>query len=170
MNRFQKCFIFGQAYFEAVSKYSGTASYSNEKSVGFIIPIIVLVFIGVIYIMSQRAGGDFVNFILIGIGAITAIYWVKILKNMIKSSTSQYKPRETETKNWVYDLIKGNNEFVFVAEVPGPDDKIQVRLVEGILYIRGSSAFSKEVPIEGSSQMQISDFKYRNGVLTLRIS
>ena len=29
--------------------------------------------------------------------------------------------------------------------------------------------FSKEVPIEGSSGMQIADFKYRNGVLTLRI-
>ena len=36
--------------------------------------------------------------------------------------------REQETKNWVYDLIKGEGEFVFVAEVPGPEDKIAVRL------------------------------------------
>ena len=63
-------------------------------------------------------------------------------------------------------MIKGENEIVFVAEVPGPDDKIVVRLVEGVLYIRGSGNFSKEVPIEGSSGMQIADFKYRNGVLT----
>ena len=56
-----------------------------------------------------------------------------------------------------------------MAEVPGPDDKITVRLIEGVLYIRGAGNFSKEVPIEGSSGMQISDFKYRNGVLTLRI-
>ena len=57
-----------------------------------------------------------------------------------------------------------------MAEVPGPDDKIMVRLIDGILYVRGSGGFSKEVQIEGSNNMKISDFKYRNGVLTLRIS
>jgi len=67
-------------------------------------------------------------------------------------------------------LLRVINQFVFVAEVPGPDDKIMVRLIEGILYIRGTGGFSKEVQIEGSNQMKISDFKYRNGVLTLRIS
>ena len=30
--------------------------------------------------------------------------------------------------------------------------------------------FQKEVPIEGSNEMRISDFKYSNGVLTLRIN
>ena len=49
------------------------------------------------------------------------------------------------------------------------EDKIAVRLVDGILYVRGTSGFSKEVPIEGANEMQIFDFKYRNGVLTLRI-
>ena len=33
-----------------------------------------------------------------------------------------------------------------------------------------SNGFSKEVPIEGSNEMRISDFKYSNGVLTLRIN
>ena len=53
--------------------------------------------------------------------------------------------REQEIKNWVYDLIKGEGEFVFVAEVPGPEDKIAVRLVDGMLYVRGTGGFSKEV-------------------------
>jgi len=39
-----------------------------------------------------------------------------------------------------------------------------------MLYVRGSGGFSKEVIIEGSNEMQISDFKYRNGVLTLKIN
>ncbi len=39
-----------------------------------------------------------------------------------------------------------------------------------ILFIFGLENFSKEVQIEGSNNMKISDFKYRNGVLTLRIS
>ena len=153
-----------------LSKFSNTSSYTNEKSLNFVIPIIVLLFIGVIYVMTQRADGSFVNFILVGVATITTIYWVHILKKMLKNVKPKYTAREAEAKNWVYDLIKGDNQFVFVAEVPGPDDKIMVRLIDGILYVRGSGGFSKEVQIEGSNQMKISDFKYRNGVLTLRIS
>jgi len=129
----------------------------------------VILFVGIIYIMSQRSGTGSVSFILIGIAAITMIYWVQVLKKMTRDQKPKYAAREQETKNWVYDLIKGEQEFVFVAEVPGPEDKIMVRLIDGILYIRGSGGFSKEIPIEGSNEMQIADFKYKNGVLTLRI-
>ena len=130
----------------------------------------MLVVIGIIYVMSLKSDSNFANFILIGVAALTTIYWVHILKKMTKDQKPKFKTREAEAKNWVYDLIKGDNQFIFVAEVPGPDDKIMVRLIEGMLYIRGTGGFSKEVQIEGSNKMKISDFKYRNGVLTLRIS
>ncbi len=150
-----------------LASYKGT--YSNEQSLNFVIPIMVILFLGIIYIMTQRSGSGFVSFILIGAAAITMFYWVHVLKKMTKEQKPVYNAREQETKNWVYDLIKGEGDFVFVAEVPGPEDKIAVRLIDGILYIRGSMGFSKEVPIEGSNEMKIVDFKYRNGVLTLRI-
>jgi len=129
----------------------------------------VILFLGIVYVMSQRSGSGFVSFILIGVAGITMIYWVRVLQKMTKDQKPKYTMREQETKNWVYDLIKGDEEFVFVADVPGPEDKIMVRLIDGVLYIRGGGNFSKEVPIEGSTDRQIFDFKYRNGVLTLRI-
>ena len=86
-----------------------------------------------------------------------------------KGSTKIHSKRSRD-KDWVYDLIKEDKQIVFVAQVPGPDDKIMVRLIDRILYIRASGGFSKEVVIENSNEMQISDFKYRNGVLTLRIN
>ena len=49
------------------------------------------------------------------------------------------------------------------------DGYLVFRLIDGVLYIRGSQGFSKEVQIEGPKEMEIADFKYRNGVLTLRI-
>ncbi|HSF28229.1 MAG TPA: Hsp20/alpha crystallin family protein [Nitrosopumilaceae archaeon] len=143
--------------------------YSNDKSLDFIIPLMVLLFLGVVYIMSLRATQGYVSFILIGIAAVVMIYWVRVLKNMTKSTQPQYTTKESDTKNWVYDLIKGENEIVFVAEVPGPEDVVSVRLIDGILYIRGAGRFSKEIPIEVTPDMGIHDFKYRNGVLTLRI-
>lgn len=154
--------------FYCLASYKG--AYSNEQSLNFVIPIIVILFLGIIYIMTQRADSGFVSFILIGAATLTMFYWVRVLKKMTKDQKPSYtQVREQETKNWVYDLIKGNDEFVFVAEVPGPEDKIAVRLVDGILYIRATGEFSKEIPIEGANNMQIFDFKYRNGVLTLRI-
>ena len=151
-----------------LASYKGT--YSNEQSLNFVIPIIIILFFGVIYVMSQRADYGFVSFILIGAAALTIFFWVRVLKKMTKDQKPLYsKVREQETKNWVYDLIKSEGEFVFVAEVPGPEDKIAVRLIDGILYLHGTAGFSKEVPIEGVDTMQIFDFKYRNGVLTLRI-
>jgi len=150
-----------------LASYKG--AYSNEQSLNFVIPIMVILFVGIIYVMSQRSGTGFVSFILIGAAAITMIYWARVLLNMTKELKPKYTIREQEVKNWVYDLIKGEQEFVFVAEVPGPEDKIAVRLIDSTLYIRGSAGFSKEVPIENSYDMQIFDFKYRNGVLTLRI-
>ncbi len=154
----------------SLSKFSSTSPQTLEKSLNFVIPIVVLLCIGVVYMMSQRAEVFSVNFILIGVATITTIYWVRVLKKMLKNVKPKYTAREAEAKNWVYDLIKGENQFVFVAEVPGPDDKIMVRLIDGILYIKGTGGFSKEVVIENSNQMKISDFKYRNGVLTLRIT
>ena len=154
-----------------MSKFSKVSAPPNEQSLNFIIPIVVLLLIGMLYVMTQRADTHFANFVLIGAGAITAIYWISVIKKMAKQVVvPKFTAREAEAKNWVYDLIKGEDEIVFVAEVPGPDDKIMVRLIDGILYVRGSSRFSKEIPIEGSNQMQITDFKYRNGVLTLKIS
>jgi len=129
----------------------------------------IILFLGIIYVMTQRSGSGFASFILIGVAALTMLYWVKVLKKMTKDQKPAFTAGEQEAKNWVYDLIKGDGDFVFVAEVPGPEDKIMVRLIDGVLYVRGSSNFSKEVPIEGSNNMQILDFKYRNGVLTLRV-
>jgi len=153
--------------FFCLASYKG--AYSNEQSLNFVIPIMIILFLGVIYVMTQRSGDGFVSFILVGVAAVTMFYWVRVLKKMTKDQKPAFKAREVEPKNWVYDLIKGEGDFVFVAEVPGPEDKIMVRLIDGVLYIRGTGNFSKEIPIEGSNDMQIFDFKFRNGVLTLRI-
>ena len=149
-----------------MASYKGT--YSSGQSINITIPVMIILALVALYVMSQTAGYGFVSFILIGAAAVTMIYWGKAIKKIIEERPKHAR-REAETKNWVYDLIKGNDEFVFVAEVPGPEDVIMIRLIEGILYIRGGGGFAKEVPIEGSIDMQVHDFKYRNGVLTLRI-
>ena len=152
-----------------MSKYKNPTR-PTDKLLNYVIPVILLIFFGLVYAVSMRADNGFVGFLLIGAALITIVYWTVVIKKMVLTGKPKFTAREQESKNWVYDLIKGDQETVFVAEVPGPEDKIMVRLIDGVLYVRGSQGFSKEVPIEGSSDMQIADFKYRNGVLTLRIT
>ena len=100
----------------------------------------------------------------------TGLFGPKVELYATDKGSAKIHSKRSRGKDWVYDLIKGDKQFVFVADVPGPDDKIMVRLIDGMLYVRGTGGFSKEVPIEGSNEMRISDFKYSNGVLTLRIN
>ena len=98
------------------------------------------------------------------------IYWIREVRIMARSEEQRLMmSRESEQKDWVYDLIKNNEEMVFVAEVPGPEDQINVRLTEGPLRIKGGQNFTRDVPLEHSNEMGISDYKYRNGVLTVKI-
>ena len=74
-----------------LSSYKKT--YSNEQSLNFVIPIIVILFLGIIYIMSQRADSGYVSFILIGAAAVTMVYWVRVIKKMaVEQKPATYEP------------------------------------------------------------------------------
>jgi len=119
------------------------------------------------FVLFARSQGG-VGFIFLAIASGLMIYWVREARMMTRSEESKLA-KEIKQKDWVYDLIKNKNEMVFVAEVPGPEDQINVRLLEGLLQIKGGQNFKRDVPLELSEEMGISDYKYRNGVLTIKI-
>lgn len=143
--------------------------YAYDKSLEFIIPLLVLLFLGVMYVLVLRTENSYAGFILLGVAALIMIYWVRELKKMARTEEPRMVPKEMEQKTWVYDLIKGDEELVFVAEVPGPEDQVTVRLINGILYVRGGQGFARDVQLDVSEDMGIAEFRYRNGVLTLKI-
>lgn len=121
--------------------------------------------------MLARSQGS-IGFLFLAVASGLMIYWVREIKLMARSEEQMMMLRgeAEQQKDWVYDLIKDNNdEMVFVAEVPGPEDQINVRLTNGLLRIKGGQNFARDVPLELSQEMGISDYKYRNGVLTIRI-
>ena len=118
-----------------------------------------------IFARSQEAAG----FIFLAAASGLMVYWVREARLMTKSE-ERATTKEMEQKNeWIYDLIKNNDEMVFVAEVPGPEEQVNARLINGVLRIKGGQNFSKDIPLELSEDMNISDCKYRNGVLTIKI-
>ena len=71
----------------------------------------IILFLGIVYVMTQRSGSGFVSFILVGAAAVTMFYWARVLKKMTKDQKPIFTAREQEPKNWVYDLIKGEGDF-----------------------------------------------------------
>ena len=88
---------------------------------------------------------------------------------MLIFQNPEYIPKNIEEKNWIYDLIQSDNEMIFVAEVRGPEKQIDIKLVGDILHIKGAHNFARNISLKSTSNMTISDSRYRNGVLTLRI-
>lgn len=135
----------------------------------FFIPLLCLLLLGVMYILVTRINQGYSGFLLVSAASVLMIYWVKELKRTVKDD-SKPLPSDVDTKAWVYDLIKNKNEMVFVAEVPGPEEQIDVRLTIGTLHVKSGQKFAKSIPLEQTGEMNISDFKYRNGILTIKIN
>ncbi len=143
--------------------------YTYDKSMEFVIPLLVMLFLGVMYVLVVRMKQGYVGSILLGAGSLLMIYWARELKKMARTEEAKVMPKEVEQKSWVYDLIKGSDELVFVAEIPGPEDEVNVRLINGVLHLRGGQNFARDVQLDVTEDMGIAEFRYRNGVLTLKI-
>jgi len=90
----------------------------------------------------------------------SGLFGPKVELYLTDKGSAKIHSKRSRGKDWVYDLIKGDKQFVFVAEVPGPDDKIMVRLIDGMLNVRGTGGFSKEVPIEGSNDATVTIIEF----------
>ncbi len=134
----------------------------------FVVPLLALLFIGIMFLFLARAQGG-IGFIFLAVATGLLVDWVREIRMMSRSEEKRISRESEQQKDWVYDLIKNNDETVFVAEVPGPEDQINVRLSNGLLKIKGGQNFTRDVPLELTEDMGISDYKYRNGVLTIKI-
>ncbi|HEX2014002.1 MAG TPA: Hsp20/alpha crystallin family protein, partial [Nitrososphaera sp.] len=141
-----------------------------SRSVDYIVPLLALLFIGILFVLFARSQGG-IAFLFLAAASGLMIYWIREIRMMARSEEQKLAlSRDSDQKDWVYDLIKNNDdEMIFVAEIPGPEDQINVRLSDGLLRIKGGQNFSRDVPLDQAHDMGISDYKYRNGVLTVKI-
>lgn len=146
-----------------------TKKYSADRSMEFFIPLLGLLFLGIMYVLIARINQGYSGFLLLSGAAVVLLYWVRELKRSVKEEDPSVIAREIDTKDWVYDLITNKDEMVFVAEVPGPEEQIDVTLTGGSLHVKSGQNFDKTIPLDRAEEMNISDLRYRNGILTLKI-
>src|SRR6185503_18578680 len=119
--------------------------YAN-KSVDFIVPLLALLFVGIMFVLFSRSQGG-IGFLFLAGASGLMIYWIREIRIMARSEDHKLMmARDSEQKDWVYDLIKNKEEMVFVAEVPGPEDQIKVKLTEGSCVLKAARTLQGKFP------------------------
>lgn len=130
-----------------------------------IITIIGLIVIGIIAILLIRFQRGLLGFILTALAVVLLVFWLKEIQKTIKEEIALVKP-SPKTK-WIYDVIDYGMEITIIAEVPGPENKVKVSLINHDLEILGGQGFRKLVKI--SEEVEIIGTIYRNGILQVKL-
>ncbi|MEM3630850.1 MAG: hypothetical protein QXY18_05500 [Nitrososphaerota archaeon] len=128
-----------------------------------IVIIIGLVAIGIIAILLIRFQRGLLGFILTALAVTLLIFWLKEIQKTIKEEIAQPL---SKTK-WIYDVIDYGTEITIIAEVPGPENKVKVSLIDHDLEILGGQGFRKLVKIY--EEVEIMETIYRNGILQVKL-
>jgi len=136
-----------------------------EEMLSFALLIIGIVVIGVILILIVRVQRGWLGVILAGLAAVLLAYWLKETRKTIREElapTSYIK-----SKKWIHEVIDAEAEVTVVAEVPGPEEKVKVKLMGNTLEISGGHNYEKIIELPGRAE--IVKTTYVNNVLNVRL-
>ncbi|MBO3797602.1 MAG: Hsp20/alpha crystallin family protein [Thermoproteota archaeon] len=134
----------------------------DEQLGGLLLTVIIGIVIILLIIFFKMKGGV-LGFIIGVIATMALIYWVIEIKRILKE---QKAPTLWE-REWFYDLIEEEENVTFVAKVPGPAHEVKVKVVRGVLEVRGGEGFLKRIRVP--KNVVLEDNKYVNGILQVRL-
>ncbi|MBS7648059.1 MAG: Hsp20/alpha crystallin family protein [Candidatus Bathyarchaeia archaeon] len=133
----------------------------NEVLVNLVVGVSTAA-VALFLIVIFKLKGGLIGLVLGAIAVTALVYWLmEIRKIFTKQETT------VEEHDWLYDLIEEEEGIIFVARVPGPPEEVKVKIINGILEVRGGGNFIKRIPIPKNSRLL--EKSYANGVLRLRL-
>jgi len=135
-----------------------------SKSLMDLILLAVSVAASTLIIAVFRAKGGFLGSIIGFTVILMLIYWLREIRKIFVEE----KPKEVESDHeWLHDLIEVEDSITLVARVPGPPDKVKVKINDETLEIRGGGNFLKRLQVPRDSK--ILEKSYVNGVLQVKL-
>lgn len=120
---------------------------------------VFIAMIAFVIILALRIKGGALSIFLIAATVAFAVYWVRELRK-------GFGPKGPE-KKWSYEVIETDEEVLVIAEVPGPEDEVNVRLKGDRLEIKGGADFVKQVKVKKAKELV--KFTYVNGILNVEL-
>jgi len=128
-----------------------------------ILSIISIAIVALFLIMLFKLKGGILGIVLGTIAVVALIYWLREIRKIL----TEEKPYSAAEAEWFYDLINEEEGVIFIAKVPGPAQKVKVRLINNILEVKGSGDFMRRVQVPEGTRLQ--NKSYINGVLHVRL-
>lgn len=128
-----------------------------------ILSIVSVAVVALFIILIFKLTGGLLGLVLGTIAVAALIYWLKEIKGILTEGEAP-SPKEAE---WFFDLIEDEKGVTIIAKVPGPEEKVKVRLVNEYLEIKGGADFNQKVRVPKNAKLQ--DISYINGVLEVKL-
>jgi HSP20 family protein len=88
-------------------------------------------------------------------------YWVNEIRAALRGGADRMPKGIGE--QWIYDLVRRGEGFLFIAEVPGPEEEVSISVIGRTVEVFGGGGFHRVVKLP--KRMRLSGFSYLNGVL-----
>lgn len=140
-----------------------THAYEGKRPGNLLRDIILAVSVAIailLLILIFKIKGGLLGMVLGAITVTALIYWLREVKRIFRQET---QPSEID---WLYEIIEDRENIVFIARVPGPPEKVKVKISDGIMEIRGGGGFLRRVEIPRG--IKILEKSYSNGVLRIK--
>jgi len=128
-----------------------------------ILSMVSIAAVALLLILLFKVKGGFLGVVLGTVAVAALIYWFKEIKKTFKEE----KAYPTEEAEWFYDITDEGESVTLIAKVPGPPEKVKVRLVNEKLEIEGGANFMRRIHVPKGAQLQHKS--YINGVLHVKL-
>jgi len=128
-----------------------------------ILSMVSIAVVALLLILLFKVKGGFLGVVLGTVAVAALIYWFKEIKKIFKEE----KAYPTEEAEWFYDITDEGESVTLIAKVPGPPEKVKVRLVNEKLEIEGGANFMRRIHVPKGAQLQHKS--YINGVLHVKL-
>lgn len=134
---------------------------SMEETISLAILLIGVLVVGILMVFIVRVQRGLVGVILAVAAALLLLYWMRELRKTVKE---EWLPGAPSSKaEWTYDLVDRGAEIAVIAEVPGPEDQIAVKIIDQTLEIKGGHNFYRQIKLP--EDLEGAETTYHNGVL-----
>lgn len=126
--------------------------------------LVISVAIAILLIMLIfKVKGGFIGIAFGAIIIIALIYWLREVRRI----SQQQEAMHSTEHDWLYEFIEDGENLIFIASVPGPSEKVKIKVADSFIEIRGGGNFVRRVQIP--KDVKVIEKSYANGVLRVKL-
>ncbi|MEM2910362.1 MAG: Hsp20/alpha crystallin family protein [Nitrososphaerota archaeon] len=121
------------------------------------VTLLVIVML-VMVILALRLQRGFIGIVLVVATAFILFYWMIEVRKMLKRSG---------LKDFIYEVLDEGDCISIIAQVPGPEDAVNVLTLGKRIIIKGGGGFKRTLVLP--HKVELMHKSYKNGVLALKM-